>query len=106
MSRLTMVLRQPIRLRFEMGVAFLSAPTGDETAAESDILAPKTAYIATGKVTGTCTFDADTSDADAVESDILLGKTAYVGGVKLTGTSTLNTDTDPESIIAEMEQLI
>ena len=93
MSRLTMVLRQPIRLRFEMGVAFLAAPTGDATALVSDILAPKTAYIATGKVTGTCTFDADTSDADAVESDILLGKTAYAGGVKLTGTNTNNHNT-------------
>ena len=59
--------------------------TSDATALVSDILAPKTAYIATGKVTGTCTFDSDTSDATADAYDIYDGKTAYVNGVKITG---------------------
>lgn len=97
--RLSATLRPVTRLTGSLGVATITT-FGDATALVSDILAPKTAYIATGKITGTCTFDADTSDADAVESDILLGKTAYVDGEKKTGTSTLNADTTDATLTA------
>lgn len=83
--RLSATLRPVTRLTGSLGVATITT-FGDATALVTDILAPKTAYIASGKVTGTCAFDADTSDATATESDILLGETAYAGGVELTGT--------------------
>jgi hypothetical protein len=85
-DRLTATLREVTRLTGAMGVAFLAAPTGDATALVTDILAPKTAYIATGKVTGTCTYDADTSAGDATDGDIALGKVAYVAGAEVVGT--------------------
>lgn len=59
--------------------------TSDATAVASDIRQGKTAYGASGKLTGTL-VPLDTSDANAVATDIKTGKTAYVNGKKLTGT--------------------
>lgn len=59
--------------------------TSDATAVASDIRQGKTAYGASGKLTGTL-VPLDTSDANAVAGDIRTGKTAYVNGKKLTGT--------------------
>lgn len=58
--------------------------TSDATAVASDIRQGKTAYGASGKLTGTL-VPLDTSDANAVASDIISGKTAYVNGAKVTG---------------------
>lgn len=58
--------------------------TSDATAVASDIRQGKTAYGASGKLTGTL-VPLDTSDATAVAGDIVSGKTAYVNGSKVTG---------------------
>lgn len=62
------------------------------TAKASDILYPKTAFIAEGEVEGTCTFDADTKDATMVAEDLLSGKTGYKDGEKVVGTMPNNGD--------------
>lgn len=61
--------------------------TSDATATAADIRSGKTAYGATGKITGTL-VPLDTFDANATASDIASGKTAYVNGAKVTGTHT------------------
>lgn len=66
--------------------------TADATATVNDILSGKTAYINSGKVTGTYT-PLDTSDATASASTIMSGYTAYVNGSKITGTKTEKTIT-------------
>lgn len=55
------------------------------TATAADILKGKTAYGASGKITGTYS-PLDTSDATATTADILDGETAYVNGKKIEGT--------------------
>lgn len=88
---LTATLSSPVRLSGSLGVATITT-FGDATATADDIIAPETAYIATGKVTGTY-IPLDTSDATALVTDILTPKTAYVNGAKITGTSTFDADT-------------
>jgi hypothetical protein len=90
-TRLTGTIREKTRLTGSLGVATITT-FGDATALASDITAGETAYIATGKVTGTY-VPLDTSDATAAESDLLSGKTAYADGEKLTGTCTFDADT-------------
>lgn len=59
--------------------------TSDATATASQILAPYTAYVATGKVTGTMPPFSEQTAATATSADIVQGKTAWVNGNEVTG---------------------
>ncbi len=61
----------------------------DATAIASEITTGKTAYIATGKVTGT-NVAVSSAGASAVSGDLLTGKTAYVNNVLVNGSMASN----------------
>lgn len=65
--------------------------TSDATATAAQILSPYTAYVASGKVTGTMPPFSDQTSATATSNDILQGKTAWVNGQKITGTLNVGT---------------